>query len=95
MIDYSDTQDYQENNPYNMPRCNKKVLGNMKDENKLWVIMEEFMGFRSKMCDIRTKDKMSKKSKRVKNLFLKTFKNCFLITFADYLDCLFNRNINM
>ncbi|GIX85888.1 uncharacterized protein CEXT_579951 [Caerostris extrusa] len=57
----------------------------MKDENK-GVIMEEFVGLRSKMYAIKLEDEIIKKSKGVKK---STVKN--KISFEDYKDCLFNK----
>jgi len=48
LIEQFDTSDYTKDNPYELPLVNKKVLGKFKDElnNK---ILEEFVGFRSKL----------------------------------------------
>jgi hypothetical protein len=86
MIDHFDTSDYPENNIYNMPGINKKVVGKMKDENK-GKVMEEFVGLRSKMYAIKVDgEKDTKKSKGVKK---STVKN--EITFDNYKDCLDNK----
>lgn len=81
-----DTSDYAENNVYNMPRVNKKVLGVMKDENN-GNCMTEFVGLRSKMYSVRVNHpdaskRTIKKAKGVKNYVLKKS-----IEFEDYLSC--------
>ncbi|XP_043263922.1 uncharacterized protein LOC122404280 [Colletes gigas] len=82
-IDRFDTSDYPTDNPYNMPRVNKKVPGLMKDENN-GAIMTEFIGLRAKMYALRVDGKKdTKKAKGVKtNVIART------ITFVDYAQCL-------
>ena len=84
-----DTSDYPMDNPYNMPRLNKKVPGLMKDENN-GAIMTEFVGLRAKMYALRVDGKKdTKKAKGVKtNVIART------ITFDDYAQCL-QREIEM
>ncbi|GBN66704.1 hypothetical protein AVEN_60113-1 [Araneus ventricosus] len=84
MIDYFDTSDYPENNRYGMSRVNKKVLGEMKDENA-GKILEEFILLRSKMYACKTEESLVKKSKGVKKCVVKN-----RISFEDYKNCLFS-----
>lgn len=83
-ISFYDTSDYPENNIFNMPLMNKKVLGKMKDECS-GEIMTEFIGLRSKMYAYKIQEnKICKKLKGVK-------KSCIekKIKFEDYYRCLF------
>ena len=78
-----DTSDYSADNPFNMPRVNKKIVGLMKDECN-GEIMLEFAGLRSKMYSIRVQNqKPIKKAKGVKTSIVKNS-----ITFDDYIKCL-------
>ncbi|GFU11527.1 uncharacterized protein TNCV_4551371 [Trichonephila clavipes] len=86
-INLYDTSDYDENNIYNLPLVNKKVIGKMKDENK-GNIMTEYVGLKSKMYAYKTNNKIEKRLKGIKK---QTIKN--KITFEDYKACLFNEKI--
>ena len=81
-----DTSDYPEDNIYNMPRVNKKVVGLMKDECN-GRIVTEFIGLRSKMYSLRVEGKdFIKKVKGVKSHIVKN-----TITFEHFKNCLVNQ----
>lgn len=86
-IDELDTSDYTENNVYNLPRVNKKVLGKFKDEMN-GKIIKEFVGLRSKLYAIKPDDddKIIKKAKGIKKCVVKKE-----IMFDDFKNCLNNR----
>lgn len=84
-----DTSDYAEDNPYGIPRKNKKKPGFFKDELN-GQIMTEFVGLRSKMyafkCDGSNND--VKKAKGVKKYVLKNN-----IQFSDYLNSILRKSV--
>ncbi|XP_025271017.1 uncharacterized protein LOC112639903 [Camponotus floridanus] len=88
-IDRFDTSDYAVDNPYGVPRANKKVLGLMKDENN-GALMLEFVGLRAKMYALRVEGRGdTKKSKGVRSSVVAR-----TLTFDDYERCL-RREIEM
>nr|DAC81331.1 TPA_asm: PolB [Megastigmus wasp adintovirus] len=87
-IENFDTSDYPENNIFNMPRVNKKIVGLMTDECK-GNIITEFIGLRSKMYSIRVNgEDFVRKIKGIKSSVVKKS-----ITFDDYKNCLDNLKI--
>ncbi|XP_025266913.1 uncharacterized protein LOC112638818 [Camponotus floridanus] len=88
-IDRFDTNDYAVDNPYGVPRANKKVLGLMKNENN-GALMLEFVGLRAKMYTLRVESRgVTKKSKGVRSSVVAR-----TLTFDDYERCL-RREIEM
>ncbi|GFT13365.1 hypothetical protein TNCV_1551101 [Trichonephila clavipes] len=65
-INLYDTSGYDENNIYNLPLVNKKVIGKMKDENK-GNIMTEYVGLKSKMRKTTQQDRTTQLG-RIKQL---------------------------
>ena len=84
-----DTSDYAVDNPYDMPRVNKKVPGLMKDENN-GAVMTEFVGLRSTMYATRVCDAsaatIETETKKVKGVKRSVVAN--EIRFEDYVRCL-------
>lgn len=83
-----DTSEYPENNIFNFPRLNKKVLGLMKDENH-GTIMKEFVGLGPKLYSFTVEDgREVKKAKGVKNCVVAQY------SINNYRQCLFRREVN-
>lgn len=78
-----DTSDFPLNNIYGISQVNEKVLGVMKDENNV-LIMNEFVGLRSKMYSFRVDDREIHEIKGIRKSCMKT------ITFDDYKTCSFH-----
>ncbi|XP_011647887.1 uncharacterized protein LOC105434028 [Pogonomyrmex barbatus] len=78
-----DTSDYSDDNAYDIPCANKKVLNLMKDENN-GAIMTEFIGLRAKIYALRVLGKSD--TKRIKGVRRKTVAKT--ITFEDFARCL-------
>ncbi|KAJ8916935.1 hypothetical protein NQ315_013407 [Exocentrus adspersus] len=77
-----DTSDFKQDNPYCIPRVNKKVVGLLKDENN-GVIMTEFVGLRAKMYSIKCGSVYT--TKKIKGVKKDVIKNH--IKFEDYVTC--------
>ncbi|XP_031355178.1 uncharacterized protein LOC116179519 [Photinus pyralis] len=79
-----DTSDYPENNIYNIPRCNGKVLGMMKDELGGRIITD-WVALASKMYSYKTMDSDNDvmKLKGIRDYIVKN-----RLSFNDYLECL-------
>ena len=83
-----DTSDFPEDHPSGIQRCNKKVIGMMKDE-AAGKIIKEFVGLRAKLYSFKMhtalhEGKEEKKCKGVKKVVVKK-----KISHQDYKDCLF------
>ena len=86
-----DTSDFPEDHPSGIQRCNKKVIGMMKDE-AAGRIIEEFVRLRAKLYSFKLQrllhshtGKVEKKCKGVKKSVVKK-----KISHQDYKDCLFS-----
>ena len=82
-----DTSDYPENNIFGIKQLNKKKPGLIKDELN-GEIMTKVITIRSKMYAMKTKRKNKKICKGIKNYIINN-----KITFEDYENCLFNKQI--
>ncbi|XP_065203746.1 uncharacterized protein LOC135833867 [Planococcus citri] len=82
---YFDTSDYPEENIYNFPIVNKKVVGKFKDECQ-GRIMAEFIGLKSKSYCFNVEDRITKKCKGIKKCVVEKD-----MTMEDYKKCLENR----
>lgn len=82
---YFDTSNYPNKNDYNIFPKNKKIPGLFKDELGGKIILE-FVGLRSKLYSIKTKQYEIKKAKGVKKPVTKK------LNFSDYVDVLLNGN---
>jgi len=83
-----DTSDFPEDHPSGIQRCNKRVIGMMKDE-AAGKIIKEFVGLRAKLYSFKMhtalhEGKEEKKCKGVKKVVVKK-----KISHQDYKDCLF------
>lgn len=89
-INELDTSDYPEDNEYNIPRVNKKVLGKFKDELN-GTILEEAIGLRAKCYALNTfeNNTTKEKVKKIKGIKKSVVKNN--ISFNDFRKCLFNK----
>lgn len=89
--EHFDTADYPEDNIFNIPRRNNKVLLKLKDEFSSQLV-HEFVGLRSKMYGIKlhNSEKELKKAKGIKKNIIK--KN---MTFKDYRDCILSKKNTM
>lgn len=79
-----DTSDFPENNIFQIPRVNRKVLGVMKDELK-GKIMTDFISLRAKVYTYRVEGADLKP--KIKGVGKSASKN---VTFDDFYNCLFN-----
>lgn len=88
-ISFFDTSDYPEDNPYGIPRANKKVLLKVKDEMNGKIIYEA-VALKPKMYALKLHEsgKITKRAKGIKKGVVDRF-----ISFDDYKKCLF-QNIN-
>uniref|UniRef100_A0A1B0G9Q5 Uncharacterized protein n=1 Tax=Glossina morsitans morsitans TaxID=37546 RepID=A0A1B0G9Q5_GLOMM len=84
-----DTSAYPNQNIFNFPLLNKKVLGMMKDECN-GKIMKEFIGLRPKMYSFKI-DEGGGESKKIKGV-----KHCVTakLTVADFKKCLFQKELH-
>ena len=80
-----DTNDIPEDHPSGLLRCNKKVIGMMKDE-AAGKIIKEFVGLRAKLYSFKIHEGKAeeKKCKGVKKSVVKK-----KLSHQDYKDCLF------
>ena len=86
-----DTNDFPEDHPTGIERCNKKVIGMMKDE-AAGKIIKEFLGLRAKLYSFKIHEGKAgeKKCKGVKKSVVKK-----KISHHDYKDCLFGGGLQM
>ena len=85
-----DTSDFPEDHPSGIERCNKKVIGMMKDE-AAGMIIEEFVGLPAKLYSYRIYERGGKKKcKGVKKVVVKK-----KISHQDCKDCLFSGRLQM